>query len=128
MSDPSNPLDWANYAEQDWEAAKLLLKRTKPLTISVCFHAQQSAEKYLKALLIAKEVDFPKTHDLSSLNMLCNQAGVLTGFSPAKLAILADHAVASRYPGNEPTFEDAKESIEIAKTIRKFARSFLGIK
>jgi HEPN domain-containing protein len=128
MSDPSNPLDWANYAEQDWEAAKLLLKRTKPLTISVCFHAQQSAEKYLKALLIAKEVDFPKTHDLSSLNMLCNQAGVLTGFSPAKLAILADHAVASRYPGNEPTFGDAKESIEIAKTIRKFARSFLGIK
>jgi HEPN domain-containing protein len=128
MSDPSNPLDWANYAEQDWEAAKLLPKRAKPLTISVCFHAQQSAEKYLKALLIAKEVDFPKTHDLSSLNMLCNQAGILTRFSPAKLTILADHAVASRYPGNEPTFEDVKESIEIAKSIRKFARLFLGIK
>ncbi|MFZ5822463.1 MAG: HEPN domain-containing protein [Chloroflexota bacterium] len=128
MSDPSNPLDWANYAEQDWETAKLLLKRAKPLTISVCFHAQQSAEKYLKALLVAKEVDFPKTHDLSSLNVLCDQAGILTGFSPARLTILTDHAVASRYPGNEPTIEDAKESIEIANSIRKFARSFLGLK
>ena len=23
MSDPTNPLDWAEYAENDWEAAKL---------------------------------------------------------------------------------------------------------
>lgn len=127
MSDPSNPLDWAEYAEQDWEAAKPLLKRSRPLTISVCFHAQQTAEKYLKALLIAKKVDFPKTHDLSTLNLLCNQAGILTGFSPAALAILTDHAVASRYPGDEPTVKDAKESIKIAKSIRKFAHSFLGL-
>jgi HEPN domain-containing protein len=127
MSDPSNPLDWADYAEQDWEAAKLLLKRSKPLTTSVCFHAQQSAEKYLKALLIAKNSEFPKTHDLSTLNLLCNQVGILTGFSPAALTILTDHAVASRYPGDEPTVEDAKESVEIAKSVRKFARSFLGL-
>ena len=127
MSDPNNPLDWVEYAEQDWEAAKLLLRGKKPLTTSVCFHAQQAAEKYLKAMLVAKKTDFPKTHDLSTLDLLCTRAGILTGFSPTLLTILSDHAVASRYPGDEPTIEDAKESIEIAKSIRAFARSFMGL-
>jgi HEPN domain-containing protein len=41
---------------------------------------------------------------------------------------MTDHAVASRYSGDEPSVDDAKESIEIAKLVRKFARSFLGVR
>lgn len=44
------------------------------------------------------------------------------------LTILTDHAVASRYPGEGPTIEDAKEAIEIAKSVRKFARNWFGLK
>jgi len=128
MSDVNNPLDWASYAEQDWQLALSIFKRKKTMSIHVCFHAQQSAEKYLKALLIAKNVDFPKTHDLSTLNSLCEKSAILTGFSAEKLTILSDHAVVSRYPGEEPSVEDAREAIEIAKTIRKFSRKWLGIK
>ncbi len=127
MSEVSNPLEWARYAEEDWEVANLLVKRKKIRTTSICFHAQQSAEKYLKALLISKKNAFPKTHDLSTLNSLCSQAGIYTSFSPTNLAILTDHAVSSRYPGEEPSIENAKESISIAKSIRKFSRAFLGI-
>jgi len=84
--------------------------------------------KYLKALLIRKDFDFPKTHDLPTLNTLCNQNGILTGFDPQQLADLTKYAVQARYPGSQPTREEAKEAIEIAKTVRRFARSFLGLK
>jgi HEPN domain-containing protein len=59
---------------------------------------------------------------------MCAQYGILTGFSPQLLTLLTDHAVASRYPGEEPTPEEARQSIEIAKTVRKFARQWLGLK
>lgn len=37
-------------------------------------------------------------------------------------------AVRRRYPGDQPTLEEAKEAIKIAGTIRKFSRNFLGFK
>ncbi len=36
-------------------------------TDTVCFHAQQCVEKYLKAVLVSEAIDFPKTHDLEEL-------------------------------------------------------------
>jgi HEPN domain-containing protein len=128
MSDPTNPLEWVEYAEEDWRSAKRLLRGNRPSTTNSCFHAQQSAEKYLKALLVSKKAYFPKTHDLSSLDMICAENGILTGFSTSLLTILSDYAVATRYPGEMPTMEDAKEAIEIAKSVRKFARKWLGLK
>ncbi len=85
-------------------------------------------EKYLKALLILKDVDFPKTHDLPTLNTLCSQNGILTGFDPQQLVDLTKYAIQARYPGNQPTREEAKEAIEIAKTVRHFARPHLGLR
>jgi HEPN domain-containing protein len=79
-------------------------------------------------MLVAKGVDFPKTHDLSALNLLCNDNGILTGFSPKALTLLTNHAVTACYPGEAPTPEDAKESFEIAKAIRMFARKWLGLR
>ena len=128
MSDPTNPLDWVEYAEEDWRSAQRLLRGGKPSTTNSCFHSQQSAEKYFKALLVSKKAYFPKTHDLSALNMICAENGILTGFSTANLVVLTDHAVATRYPGEMPTIEDAREALEIAKSIRKFARNWLGLK
>ena len=119
---------WIAYADEDYNAAKSLLALKKPLLGAVCFHAQQCAEKYLKALLILKDIDFPKTHDLPTLNTLCDQNSILTGFEPQQLADLSKYAVQARYPGSQPTLEETKEAIEIAKTVRRFARSFLGLK
>lgn len=101
-------------AEQDWQLAASLIRRKRPPLTAICFHAQQSAAKYLKALLLSKTAAFPKTHDLLTLNSLCEQAGILTGFSPRHLTLLSDHAVASRSPGEEPTLEDAREALTIA--------------
>ncbi len=52
------------FAEADLRAAQLLsLDSGVPGRIS-CFHAQQAAEKALKALLVANDIPFRKTHDL----------------------------------------------------------------
>ena len=120
-------LVWARYAEQDWQLAASLLRRKQLPTVAICFHAQQSAEKYLKALLISQRLEFPKTHDLATLNSLCEHQGILTGFSPRLLALLSDYAVVARYPGNEPSPEEAQEAVEIARYIRKFASKWLGL-
>lgn len=128
MSASNDALEWANYAEEDLIMAKSALKRRKPLTTASCFHSQQCAEKYLKAILVAKDIEFPKTHDLLILNTLCSTAGIMTGFTIEGLGRLSGYAVHTRYPGNQPAPEEAKEALEISISIRQFARMFLGLK
>ena len=81
----------------------------------------------MKALLISKGADFPKTHDLLMLNNLCSAAGIFLEIDPKHLNTLTDYAVRTRYPGNNTTVEDAKEAIELAKLVRNFARKYLGV-
>jgi HEPN domain-containing protein len=127
MTEINDPFAWVARAEEDFALARTALRRKQPLASGACFHAQQCAEKYLKALLISKSADFPKTHDLLMLNNLCSTNGILLEIDPRHLNTLADYAVRTGYPGNDPTREDAKEAIELAKLVRNFARKFLGI-
>jgi len=127
MTETNDPLAWVARAEEDFALARTALRRKRPLASGACFHAQQCAEKYMKALLISKSADFPKTHDLLMLNNLCSTNGILLEIDPKHLNTLADYAVRTRYPGNDPTAEDAKEAIELAKLVRNLARKFLGI-
>jgi HEPN domain-containing protein len=128
MSEISELKSWIAHAEDDFGSAKTLLRIKKPYVSAVCFHAQQCAEKYLKALLILKDIDFPKTHDLLTLDSLCNQNGIFTGFDQQQLIDLTKHAVQTRYPGNQPTPDEAQEALEIAMIVRKFSRAFLRLK
>lgn len=66
----------------------------------VAFHAQQAAEKALKALLVLRQVDFPRTHVIGLLVHLCEAAGLKLPESVAvEAASLTRYAVATRYPG-----------------------------
>ncbi len=128
MSGVNDPLSWVARAEEDYLMARSALRRKRPLTYSACFHAQQCAEKYLKAILVSKGVAFAKVHDLLLLTQQCEKAGVFVTIEPKLLSILSDYAVRVRYPGDDPTPDDAREAVEIAKAVRRFARKFLGIK
>lgn len=127
MSEPTNPLAWVQRAEEDYAIAAASVRRKQPWTYGACFHAQQCAEKYLKAILVAHGQEFPKVHDLLALNTLCVQAGILTGFDPAHLDVLSAYAVRVRYPGDDPTAEEARQAVQIAKSVRKLARDWLGL-
>lgn len=63
--------DWIAKAEDDFLAAQTLARRRKkPFHDQVCFHCQQSAEKYLKGRLEEAGIHYPKTHDLDKLLQL----------------------------------------------------------
>ena len=75
MSERPEDLDvvrgWIEKAENDLTNAAhtLTLEDNCPYD-TVCFHAQQCAEKYLKALLALRRIPFPKIHDLAELVLL----------------------------------------------------------
>ncbi len=128
MLDVKDPSAWVTVAEEDFQIAQLALRRREPFTRTACFHAQQCAEKYLKGLLVARGSKFPKVHDLLTLNRQCERAGILVAVDPTQLDKLSFYAVDSRYPAAVPALADAREAIETAQAVRKFARRFLGIK
>jgi HEPN domain-containing protein len=128
MSDVTDPLAWVQRAEEDYTTARYALRRKKPATYIACFHAQQCAEKYLKALLVAQNAVFPKIHDLQMLSDLCSKAGIVVGVDPKQLHDLSEYAVTVRYPGDDPTPEEARTAVEIARTVRLFARRLLGLR
>lgn len=70
---------------------------------------------------------FPKSHDLLTLSTLCEQAGILTGLAPARLDVLSAYAVRVRYPGDDPTPDEARQAVEITKSVRRFVRKWLGL-
>jgi len=90
-------LEWLSRARSD-----LALARAKPKGVyleDLCFHAQQAAEKAIKALLICHRVQFPYVHDLAALLTLLERA---TGELPEHIRQaerLTQFAVRARYPG-----------------------------
>jgi HEPN domain-containing protein len=127
MNSPNETVEWVNRAEEDYQLARFSLRRRTPLTYGATFHAQQCAEKYLKALLSARHIAFPRTHDLAALYTLCHKNGIILPVSEDNLEKLTAFAVQVRYPGAKPTLEEAKEAVQIAKSTRRFAREFLGL-
>ena len=60
--------EWITKAEGDFATAQRELRAIDNTNYdAVCFHAQQCAEKYLKAFLQESNVSFPRTHDLAEL-------------------------------------------------------------
>lgn len=127
MSDPTDPLAWVARAEEDYSLAKSALRHKDPLIYGGVFHAQQCAEKYLKAILVAKGQAFPKTHDLAALSDLCDQNGVIIPISQDLLQRLTAYAVQVRYPGDDPSPDEARAALKTAQTVRNFARKLLGL-
>jgi HEPN domain-containing protein len=55
--------EWVRKAEADHIASTKIGPNDPPLHEVVCFHCQQSAEKYLKALLAELGLTVPQTHN-----------------------------------------------------------------
>ncbi len=128
MSDDSLQ-QWIERADEDFHLAQVAFRQRKFSAFnSVCFHAQQCAEKYLKAFLVRHRVAFRKTHDLRELRRQCVELDgtfdLLTDF----LLLLNQFAVDARYPGFPLTREDAREAIAAMKQVRQFVRARLGLK
>ena len=60
--------EWVDKAEADWIATGQLIRvRKSPNYDLICYEAQQSAEKYLKARLVEAGLSVARTHNLLHL-------------------------------------------------------------
>jgi HEPN domain-containing protein len=118
---------WVRKAEEDFQIALALSRRRQKLTGGICFHAQQCAEKYLKAFLVQEKVAFPKTHDLLRLLQLCQRRDALLQSLHPFLEFLNAYSVLVRYPGEEPTLDEAKNAVKAMREIRQVLRQRLGL-
>jgi HEPN domain-containing protein len=93
---------------------------------AICFHAQQCAEKYLKARLAEANIQFGKVHDLVAL--LDQVLGIQPDWDIFRedLAYLSDFAVSFRYPGESADKDSALDAVRRCRFFRKIARSALG--
>ncbi|MBI4680278.1 MAG: HEPN domain-containing protein [Nitrospirae bacterium] len=118
--------EWIGHAEEDLRLAKHAFKLSSSCPYKlVAFHAQQCAEKYLKAFLTIKNVDFPYTHNISLLLELCSSyADWAKDLHEAE--DLTPYAITARYPGKDKvTKKDAVKAVETANKVRKIIRKVL---
>jgi HEPN domain-containing protein len=95
---------------------------------AVCFHCQQSAEKYLKALMDELTLPTPKTHDLALLlRTLLPHHGGLRSVSRG-MAFLNGYAVDVRYPGRDANKRQAEAALRWEDRVRTAARALLGLR
>jgi HEPN domain-containing protein len=117
--------EWLRYAKSDLNTANHMFKDVHPKEIEIsCYHAQQCAEKSLKACLIAMGTNPPYIHDLVELISLC--AAQETSFSMLQpyCVSLNPYGVQVRYP-NELAVDDSitAQAIDYAEKILEFCES-----
>lgn len=121
--------EWFDLAEMDYGVATHLFANylPKPLEI-ICYHCQQAAEKAIKAIIIAKDMQggVPKLHDLTFLLRQVKQYVKIEERYYDYADTLTPYGVTIRYP-NELFLEErhAKEALQYAKEILNWARQIL---
>lgn len=121
--------EWLNKAVEDIKAAEILLAEDGPTT-SICFHAQQAAEKSLKAYLVFMGSDIVKIHDLVRLvNEIVDTDKSFNALVDSA-AKLNPYYIESRYPTGipfTPSEKVAKEAVSDCEYILSFVKQKLGL-
>jgi HEPN domain-containing protein len=109
---------WLSKAALDLRAATHEISApAEALWGDVMFHAQQAAEKGMKAFLVSRDVPFRKTHNLEELGQRCAELDLTLVAFVDETVPLTDYAWRFRYPGetHEPSHEEAEEALETAR-------------
>jgi HEPN domain-containing protein len=120
--------EWVQKAEDDLRLARVGSTQKPPVHDGVCFHCQQSAEKYLKAILQECGNVVEKTHNLNDLwSALLSDYPILRRFRP-RLKVLTKYAVDYRYPSERANKRQATAALRCMDDLRSVARRLLGLR
>ncbi len=118
---------WLDIAEEDLNVAKLGLSVSSGVSYRIItFHSPQCAEKYLKGFLVFQNIEFPYTHNITTLLDLCSS--IDESFEELRDAeLLTSYATANRYPGEYDKLRkrDALNSIKLAEKVKTKVRETL---
>ena len=104
---PDRPEVLVRKAKQDELILERLLGDHDVDDDAIGFHAQQAAEKLLKAALVVRGVDYPRTHNLGVLIELLSNAGValpITNWKRSHNAMRPCHLKTMWLSGSGPMF------------------------
>lgn len=112
--------EWLRKADEDFQVARELMERDRPSYNPVGFHAQQAAEKYLKALLTRHRIPPPRTHNIGELLALAEMASPGIQAELQAVETLTLYGVEIRYPGERPDLnrEQGAEAVRLADCAR----------
>jgi len=118
---------WLHKADDDLEAARVLLRSGKDINDVICFHAQQCVEKGPKALLTFHKRPFPFVHDLGELLVLL-PTGVKVPLTVREAESLSDFAVVARYPGyrTDAGLNETRQAVATAGRVRDAVGVLVG--
>ena len=118
--------EWLDFAAMDLEAAQFLFDmRPVPVEI-ICYHCEQAAEKLLKAVLVAADIEPPKTHDLIQLCKKCAELDSAYEVLADACIELSPYGVQVRYPSDLDLNEDDMQyALTMCRRIDKVVREKL---
>lgn len=119
--------DWLRKAGNDLRAARLLIEQQFNDYEATAFHAQQGAEKAMKAYLVRHQIEFPKTHDIERLRRIIADRDVQLAQELSEADALTPYAVEFRYPGEllVVSHESAQTALNIAERVDERVRQEL---
>lgn len=123
---PGSAEDWLARAEGDLALARAPLPEGA-FYEDLCFHAQQAAEKSLKAVYQHLGKRFRYTHDLDALITGLRNEGITIPLEVADAALLTSYAWEARYPGlSEPvTKKEFREALRQAERVVRWATEII---
>ena len=120
--------EWVEKAESDYRTAERELRvRKEPSNDVVCFHAQQCAEKYLKAALLEHQLPLRRIHDLEVLLDILVPINLDWETIRTPLLLLNDYSVDIRYPGETASKDEARAAVGAMRTVRDHVRQGFGL-
>lgn len=124
---PGSPEDWLVHARSDLAYARNGERDSDILPNQVAFHAQQAAEKAIKAVLVLRSIAFPKTHDLKELIKRWTNSGEVWSAELADTKNLNPYAFETRYPGyiHQITSIEVRNAIEAAERALAWAENVI---
>ena len=120
---PEDPREWLRRARSNLARSSQGQVTPDVLFEDACFDAQQAVEKALKALLVSRGVQVPRTHAISELLTMLVDLGFDIPAEVHEASALTDYAVAARYPGpSEPVLvEDYERAVTVATAVVSWA-------
>jgi HEPN domain-containing protein len=122
--------DWLKKADEDFQFAVVNLREQKPFFAQICFHFHQAAEKYLKAYVVANDLEFIKVHDLPLLLTICSSKDSSLDILRDACEYLNAFYIETRYPVHWPTnfsFEEAEKALKAADQVRSVIKKRIGL-
>ena len=118
--------EWLQKAEEDFQFACSVIEDS-PFYAQICFHFHQAAEKFLKSLIIAYDLEFKKIHDLSVLLKLCLEIDRdLKALMDACIFLNAFY-IEARYPVHWPTQHTKETALQAAVCVEQIRSEIISL-